>query len=88
MSGPSEPGGQGEWGDHPPDLGSNRRKTFSPSKGIGPPPPRFSDLPTALCVHTMDGFENASASHYYAVYKSMDYFDIWEMKYLYIFGET
>ena len=25
------------------------------------------------CVHTMDGFENASASHYYAVYKTIDY---------------
>ena len=32
------------------------------------------------CVLTMDGFENASASHYYAVYKTIDYLVIWEMK--------
>ena len=31
------------------------------------------------CVHTMDGFENTSASHYYAVYKTIDYLVIWEM---------
>ena len=62
---------QGFFKKNPSKFSDGRRGTNTPYNPV-------SDGPE--CVHTMDGFENASASHYYAVYKTIDYLIIWEMK--------